>query len=163
MEELADYLQRFACANLIQQEVDVYLDNVEAGAMKERMAQALDMEPGRACIKDRTTPTHTAKGMQTSVMAVCADLFGQRLGHLVTAVSGEQRHRQGAQHRRAYPTLGRWAGRPVPPCHGGGGSGVGHCPQDHCQRCAAAPGQLSVLHQQRHVPVSALNWDNTFV
>jgi hypothetical protein len=75
MEEMADSSQRFARAILSQQEVDVYLDNVEAGAMEERMARALGMEPGRACTEDGTALTHTVEGMQASVVAGCADLF----------------------------------------------------------------------------------------
>ena len=75
MEEMADSSQRFARAILSQQEVDVYLDNVEAGAMEERMARALGMEPGRACTEDGTALTHTVEGMQASIVAGCADLF----------------------------------------------------------------------------------------
>ena len=48
---------------------------VEAGAMEERMARALGMEPGRACTEDGTALTHTVEGMQASVVAGCADLF----------------------------------------------------------------------------------------
>ena len=70
MEELADYSQRFARANLTQQEVDVYLDNIEGKDTEGVLAEAPDMEPGR---KDRTEDgvelTHTVEGMQVSLLA----------------------------------------------------------------------------------------------
>ena len=75
VEELVDYLQRFARANLSQQEVDVCLDNVEAGATDKRMAWAPGMEPGRACTDEGTALTHTVEGMQVSVMAGYTGLF----------------------------------------------------------------------------------------
>ena len=37
---------------LSQQDVDVYLDSIEAGTTEERMAKALAIKPGRMCNED---------------------------------------------------------------------------------------------------------------
>eukprot|EP00584_Thalassiosira_punctigera_P004137 CAMPEP_0172527018 /NCGR_PEP_ID=MMETSP1067-20121228/1815_1 /TAXON_ID=265564 ORGANISM="Thalassiosira punctigera, Strain Tpunct2005C2" /NCGR_SAMPLE_ID=MMETSP1067 /ASSEMBLY_ACC=CAM_ASM_000444 /LENGTH=809 /DNA_ID=CAMNT_0013310675 /DNA_START=233 /DNA_END=2662 /DNA_ORIENTATION=+ len=75
VEELADYSQRFARANLSQQEVDVYLDNVTAHATEDAMATAPEMEPGKPCTEDGTELTHTVEGMQAGIVVGCADKF----------------------------------------------------------------------------------------
>jgi len=75
VEELADYSQRFARANLSQQEVDVYLDNINANATEESMAKAPQMEAGKLCTEDGTKLTHTVEGMQAGIVVGCADMF----------------------------------------------------------------------------------------
>lgn len=93
VEELADYSQRFARANLTQQEVDVYLDNVEAGATEERMARPPAMEPGRPCTEDGTALIHSVEGMQAGIVVGCADLFDDD----ASAISG-MRSREPSAH-----------------------------------------------------------------
>lgn len=66
VEELADYSQRFARANLTQQEVDVYLDNIEVHGTEDVLAEAPDMEPGKDRTEDGVELTHTVEGMQVS-------------------------------------------------------------------------------------------------
>ena len=75
VEELADYSQRFARANLSQQEVDVYLDNIEAEDTEASMAEAPAIEPGQTCTEDGTELTHTVEGMQAGIVVGCADRF----------------------------------------------------------------------------------------
>jgi len=72
VEELADYSQRYARANLSQQEVDVYLDNVEANETEEVLFEAPDIEPGN---EDAVEMTHTVEGMQAGIVVGCADMF----------------------------------------------------------------------------------------
>ena len=68
VEELADYSQRFARANLTQQEVDVYLDNINADDMEGVMAEAPEVEAGQSF-------EHTVEGMQAGIVIGCADKF----------------------------------------------------------------------------------------
>lgn len=75
VEELADYSQRFARANLSQQEVDVYLDNINANGTEGVMAKAPGIEPGMPCTEDGTKLTHTVEGMQAGIVVGCADKF----------------------------------------------------------------------------------------
>eukprot|EP00579_Thalassiosira_antarctica_P002225 CAMPEP_0201871018 /NCGR_PEP_ID=MMETSP0902-20130614/4014_1 /ASSEMBLY_ACC=CAM_ASM_000551 /TAXON_ID=420261 /ORGANISM="Thalassiosira antarctica, Strain CCMP982" /LENGTH=778 /DNA_ID=CAMNT_0048396853 /DNA_START=147 /DNA_END=2483 /DNA_ORIENTATION=+ len=75
VEELADYSQRFARANLAQQEVDVYMDNVNANDTEEMLAEAPDMEAGKLCTKDGVKLEHTVEGMQAGIVVGCADMF----------------------------------------------------------------------------------------
>lgn len=75
VEELADYSQRFARANLSQQEVDVYMDNITAHGTEDMMAEAPDMEPGKHCTEDGVKLTHTVEGMQAGIVVGCADMF----------------------------------------------------------------------------------------
>mmetsp|Transcript_10438 Transcript_10438/g.25622 ORF Transcript_10438/g.25622 Transcript_10438/m.25622 type:complete len:834 (-) Transcript_10438:475-2976(-) len=84
VEELADYSQRFARANLSQQEVDVYLDNVNAGETEDFMAEAPEVEPGKLCTEDGVKLTHTVEGMQAGIVVGCADMFDDD----ASAVSG---------------------------------------------------------------------------
>jgi diaminopimelate decarboxylase len=91
VEELADYSQRFARANLSQQEVDVYLDNIDANDTEEGMAKAPDMEPGELCTEDGTKLTHTVEGMQAGIVVGCADMFDDD----ASAISG-MRSRDGS-------------------------------------------------------------------
>ena len=67
VEELADYSQRFARANLTQQEVDVYLDNIEGDGTEDVFAEAPVMEPGKDRTEDGVELTHTVEGMQVRV------------------------------------------------------------------------------------------------
>ena len=75
VEELADYSQRFARANLAQQEVDVYMDNVNANDTEEMLAEAPDMEAGKHCTEDGVKLKHTVEGMQAGIVVGCADMF----------------------------------------------------------------------------------------
>ena len=75
VEELADYSQRFARANLSQQEVDVYLDNINVNETEEIMADGPDMIAGKACTEDGVKLQHTVEGMQAGIVVGCADMF----------------------------------------------------------------------------------------
>ncbi|KAL7534476.1 hypothetical protein ACHAXR_007960 [Thalassiosira sp. AJA248-18] len=75
VEELADYSQRFARANLSQQEVDVYLDNYNAHATEEVLAEAPEIEPGEPCTEDGVKLMHSVEGMQAAIVVGCADMF----------------------------------------------------------------------------------------
>lgn len=75
VEELADYSQRFARANLAQQEVDVYLDNIHARETQDSMAKAPEMEAGKLFTEEGTKLTHTVEGMQVGIVVGCADKF----------------------------------------------------------------------------------------
>eukprot|EP00581_Thalassiosira_minuscula_P007001 CAMPEP_0183706552 /NCGR_PEP_ID=MMETSP0737-20130205/3327_1 /TAXON_ID=385413 /ORGANISM="Thalassiosira miniscula, Strain CCMP1093" /LENGTH=797 /DNA_ID=CAMNT_0025933967 /DNA_START=392 /DNA_END=2785 /DNA_ORIENTATION=- len=87
VEELADYSQRFARANLAQQEVDVYLDNIDARDTGGMMAEAPDVEPGNAiATEDGTELTHTVEGMQAGIVVGCADMFDDD----ASAISGRR-------------------------------------------------------------------------
>ncbi|KAL7535247.1 hypothetical protein ACHAWF_005112 [Thalassiosira exigua] len=84
VEELADYSQRFARANLAQQEIDVYMDNMDAHATEKGMAEAPEMEPGKLHTEDGVELTHTVEGMQAGIVVGCADMFDDD----ASAVSG---------------------------------------------------------------------------
>lgn len=84
VEELADYSQRFARANLCQQEVDVYLDNINAHETEGMMRDAPGMEPGKLCTQAGIQLTHTVEGMQAGIVVGCADMFDDD----ASAVSG---------------------------------------------------------------------------
>jgi len=76
VEELADYSLRYARANLSQQEVDVYLDNVEAVATEDVLAEALDvLAEDEATEDDAVEMSHTVEGMQAGIVVGCADVF----------------------------------------------------------------------------------------
>jgi hypothetical protein len=75
VEELADYSQRFARANLSQQEVDVYLDNINVNETEELLADGPDMIAGKACTEDGVKLQHTVEGMQAGIVVGCADMF----------------------------------------------------------------------------------------
>lgn len=74
-EELADYSQRFARANLTQQEVDVYLDNINAHETEGGLGEAPGMEAGKECTEDGTKLEHTVEGISAAVVVGCADMF----------------------------------------------------------------------------------------
>jgi len=86
VEELADYSQRFARANLTQQEVDVYLDNIEVHGTEDVLAEAPDMEPGKDRTEDGVELTHTVEGMQAGIVVGCADMFDDD----ASAISGRR-------------------------------------------------------------------------
>ena len=75
VEELAEYSQRFARANLSQQEVDVYLDNINVNETEEMMADGPDMVAGKACTEDGVKLQHTVEGMQAGIVIGCADML----------------------------------------------------------------------------------------
>ena len=75
VEELADYSQRFARANLSHQEVDVYLDNINVNETEELLADGPDMIAGKACTEDGVKLQHTVEGMQAGIVVGCADMF----------------------------------------------------------------------------------------
>ena len=75
VEELAEYSQRFARANLSQQEVDVYLDNINVNETEDMMADGPDMVAGKACTEDGVKLQHTVEGMQAGIVIGCADML----------------------------------------------------------------------------------------
>ncbi|KAK1746223.1 ornithine decarboxylase [Skeletonema marinoi] len=77
VEELADYSQRFARANLAQQEIDVYLDNVNPEETDEVLAEAPEgAVAGESNVtSDGVEMTHTVEGMQAGIVVGCADMF----------------------------------------------------------------------------------------
>ncbi|KAL3791846.1 hypothetical protein ACHAW5_002897 [Stephanodiscus triporus] len=76
VEELADYSQRFARATLSQQEVDVYLDNINVNeTFEDVLADGPDMVAGKACTEDGVKLQHTVEGMQAGIVVGCADMF----------------------------------------------------------------------------------------
>ena len=84
-EELADYSQRLARANLAQQEIDVYLENINAHETEEVLAEAPEMEPGKSnYTEDGVKLRHTVEGMQAGIVVGCADMFDDDM----SAVSG---------------------------------------------------------------------------
>jgi hypothetical protein len=74
VEELAEYSQRFARANLSQQEVDVYLDNINVNETEDMMADGPDMVAGKACTEDGVKLQHTVEGMQAGIVIGCAEM-----------------------------------------------------------------------------------------
>ena len=84
LEELADYSQRYARANLSQQEVDVYLDDVEAGDTGVFLREAPTVEPGSDAVGGELT--HTVEGMQAGIVVGCADMFDDD----ASAISGRR-------------------------------------------------------------------------
>ncbi|KAL9189890.1 hypothetical protein ACHAXT_009565 [Thalassiosira profunda] len=84
VEELADYSQRFARANLSQQEVDVYLDNYHPNDTEDGLEKAPEMEAGKHCTEDGVELTHTVEGMQAGIVVGCADMFDDE----ASAISG---------------------------------------------------------------------------
>ncbi len=91
VEELADYSQRFARANLSQQEVDVYLDNINVNETEEVLADGPDMVAGKACTEDGVKLQHTVEGMQAGIVVGCADMFDDD----ASAISGMRSIRSG--------------------------------------------------------------------
>eukprot|EP00574_Skeletonema_japonicum_P007725 CAMPEP_0201723640 /NCGR_PEP_ID=MMETSP0593-20130828/7620_1 /ASSEMBLY_ACC=CAM_ASM_000672 /TAXON_ID=267983 /ORGANISM="Skeletonema japonicum, Strain CCMP2506" /LENGTH=808 /DNA_ID=CAMNT_0048214769 /DNA_START=151 /DNA_END=2577 /DNA_ORIENTATION=- len=79
VDELADYSQRFARANLAQQEIDVYLDNVNPEKTDCVLASAEAPEGAIAGESNVTTDgvemRHTVEGMQAGIVVGCADMF----------------------------------------------------------------------------------------
>lgn len=92
VEELADYSQRFARANLSQQEVDVYLDNYNAHETEEVLAEAPGMEPGKDATEDGVKLTHTVEGMQAGIVVGCADMFDDDASAISGIRSSGQSH-----------------------------------------------------------------------
>mmetsp|Transcript_18043 Transcript_18043/g.37835 ORF Transcript_18043/g.37835 Transcript_18043/m.37835 type:complete len:766 (-) Transcript_18043:187-2484(-) len=84
VEELADYSQRYARANLTQQEVDVYLDTVEADETRGFLHEAPKLEPGSDAVGGDLT--HTVEGMQAGIVVGCADMFDDD----ASAISGRR-------------------------------------------------------------------------
>ena len=74
VEELAEYSQRFARANLSQQEVDVYLDNINVNETEDGLADFPDMVAGKLCTEDGVKLQHTVEGMQAGIVIGCADM-----------------------------------------------------------------------------------------
>jgi hypothetical protein len=77
VEELTDYSLRYARANLSQQEVDVYLDNVKTSDTEDILAEALDVvaEEETAADDDAVGMSHTVEGMQAGIVVGCAEVF----------------------------------------------------------------------------------------
>ena len=78
VEELTDYSVRYARANLSQQEVDVYLDNIKPSDTEDILAEALDVvaeEETETNEDDAVEMTHTVEGMQAGIVVGCADVF----------------------------------------------------------------------------------------
>jgi len=99
VEELADYSQRFARSNLAQQEVDVYLDNINAHETEGVMAEPPEMEAGKPCTEDGVKLEHTVEGMQAGIVVGCADMFDDD----ASAISGMRSHGQsfdGSKHSK---------------------------------------------------------------
>ena len=91
VEELADYSQRFARANLAQQEIDVYLDNVNPEETDEVLAEAPESAlAGESVTQDGVEMTHTVEGMQAGIVVGCADMFDDD----ASAFSGRRSHGQ---------------------------------------------------------------------
>ena len=88
VEELADYSQRFARANLAQQEIDVYLDNVQPEATDEVLADAPEgaIAGETQVTQDGMEMTHTVEGMQAGIVVGCADMFDDD----ASAISGRR-------------------------------------------------------------------------
>jgi hypothetical protein len=88
VEELADYSQRFARANLAQQEVDVYLDNIDPEATDEVLAEAPEgAAPGESAVtQEGVKMSHTVEGMQAGIVVGCADMFDDD----ASAISGRR-------------------------------------------------------------------------
>lgn len=84
VEELADYSQRFARANLAQQEIDVYLDNIDPEETDEVLAEAPEVDSSEA--QDGVEMTHTVEGMQAGIVVGCADMFDDD----ASAISGRR-------------------------------------------------------------------------
>ena len=74
VEELAEYSQRFARANLSQQEVDVYLDNINVNETEDGLADFPDMVAGKLCTEDGVKLQHTVEGMQAGIVIGCAEM-----------------------------------------------------------------------------------------
>lgn len=83
VEELADYSQRFARANLAQQEIDVYLDNVNPEETDEVLAEAPEVDCN---IVQEGEMRHTVEGMQAGIVVGCADMFDDD----ASAISGRR-------------------------------------------------------------------------
>jgi len=97
--ELADYSQRFARSNLAQQEVDVYLDNINAHETEGVMAEPPEMEAGKPCTEDGVKLEHTVEGMQAGIVVGCADMFDDD----ASAISGMRSRGQsfdGSKHSK---------------------------------------------------------------
>jgi ornithine decarboxylase len=60
---------------LSQQEVDVYLDNINVNETEEMMADGPDMVAGKACTEDGVKLQHTVEGMQAGIVIGCADML----------------------------------------------------------------------------------------
>ena len=88
VEELADYSQRFARANLAQQEVDVYLDNIDPETTDEVLAEAPEgAAPGESAVtQEGVKMSHTVEGMQAGIVVGCADMFDDD----ASAISGRR-------------------------------------------------------------------------
>ncbi len=90
VDELADYSQRFARANLAQQEIDVYLDNVNPEKTDEVLASAMAPEGAIAgesdVTRDGVEMRHTVEGMQAGIVVGCADMFDDD----ASAISGHR-------------------------------------------------------------------------
>lgn len=88
VDELADYSQRFARANLAQQEIDTYLDNVMPEDTDEVLAEAPEgAAPGESNVTtDGVEMTHTVEGMQAGIVVGCADMFDDD----ASAISGRR-------------------------------------------------------------------------
>lgn len=84
VEELADYSLRYARANLTQQEVDVYLDTVEADETGGVLHEAPKVEPGTDAVGGDLA--HTVEGMQAGIVVGCADMFDDD----ASAISGRR-------------------------------------------------------------------------
>jgi hypothetical protein len=82
VEELADYSQRFARANLAQQEIDVYLDNINPEETDEALAEAPEGEED----SQEVELSHTVEGMQAGIVVGCADMFDDD----ASAISGRR-------------------------------------------------------------------------
>ena len=74
VEELAEYSQRFARANLSQQEVDVYLDNINVNETEDVLADGPDIVAGKACTTGAKLQ-HTVEGMQAGIVIGCAEML----------------------------------------------------------------------------------------
>jgi len=90
VDELADYSQRFARANLAQQEIDVYLDNVNPENTDEVLKSANAPEGAIAgesdVTRDGVEMRHTVEGMQAGIVVGCADMFDDD----ASAISGHR-------------------------------------------------------------------------
>ncbi|KAL7498813.1 hypothetical protein ACHAWT_006670 [Skeletonema menzelii] len=87
VDELADYSQRFARANLAQQEIDTYLDNVKPEDTDEVLAEAPEGAiAGESVTADGVEMKHTVEGMQAGIVVGCADMFDDD----ASAISGHR-------------------------------------------------------------------------